>query len=89
MATTFQTSQTTPSTIRAARTAQGMTLRDFGAALGVSHTIVANWENGVSAPERGRIAAWIADERQWVRLLGLQIFGAQYEALIQNVLVPA
>lgn len=75
--------------ISAARTDQGMTLRDFGAALSVSHTMVANWEEGVSAPDRARIAAWITDEREWVHLLGLRLFGVQYRALIQNVLVPA
>lgn len=75
--------------ISASRLAQKMTLREFGAALGVSHAMVDLWEKGVSVPDRSRIASWIADERQWVRLLGLQIFGAQYRALIQNVLVPA
>lgn len=79
----------TGSTIRAARDEQSMALRDFGAALGVSHTMVAMWEAGESVPDRARIAEWIADERPWVQTLGLRLFGIQYRALIQNVLVPA
>lgn len=79
----------THSLIRAAREAQHMTLRDFGAALSVSHTMVVLWEAGTSEPDRARIAAWITDEREWVHLLGLRLFGVQYRALIQNVLVPA
>ncbi len=88
MATEIQPTQTN-SLIRAARDEQHMTLRDFGAALSVSHTMVANWEDGTSEPDRARVAAWITDDRPWVRVLGLQIFGQQYRALIQNVLVPA
>lgn len=88
MATELQPTQTN-NLIRAARAEQQMTLRDFGAALSVSHTMVANWEDGTSEPDRSRIAAWIVDERPWVQTLGLRMFGAQYRALIQNVLVPA
>lgn len=89
MPTTFQTTKTTESIIRAAREDQRMTLRDFGAALSVSHTMVATWEAGESTPDRTRIAAWIQDERPWVQSLGLRLFALQYRALIQNVLVPA
>lgn len=66
-----------------------MTLREFGAALSVSHTMVANWEAGVSEPDSARIAAWIVDERPWVQVMGLRLFASQYHALIRNVLVPA
>lgn len=79
----------TLSLIRAARESQKMTLRDFGAALGVSHTMVLAWETGASEPDRARVAAWIADEREWVQVLGLRLFARQYHALIHNVLVPA
>lgn len=75
--------------ISAARRTQGMTLRDFGAALSVSHTMVANWESGISEPDRSRVAAWIVDDREWVMVLGLRMFGRQYRELIQSVLVPA
>lgn len=75
--------------ISAARAAQQMTLREFGAALSVSHNMVVLWEDGTNEPDRARIAAWITDEREWVHLLGLRLFGVQYSALIQNVLVPA
>jgi len=78
----------TATTIRAARDAQRMTMREFGAALGVSHNMVMLWEEGKNTPDRSRVAAWIADERDWVHMLGLRMFGLQYRALIQNVLIP-
>ena len=87
--TTQQEPNGTPDLIRAARDEQHMTLRDFGAALSVSHAMVALWESGENTPDRARIAAWITDERPWVRSLGLHLFAQQYRALIQNVLVPA
>lgn len=87
--TTQDAQNSTASTIRAARDAQHMTMREFGAALGVSHNMVMLWEEGKNTPDRSRVAAWIADERDWVHLLGLRMFGLQYRALIQNVLVPA
>lgn len=90
MTTTFQGLTTSSSEIvRAARDEQRMTLREFGAALGVSHTMVATWEGGESEPDRKRISEWISDERSWVQMLGLRLFARQYHALIRNVLVPA
>lgn len=66
-----------------------MTMREFGAALHVSHAMVNLWESGVNEPDRERLAAWIGDEREWVHVLGLRLFARQYSALIRNVLVPA
>ncbi len=74
--------------IAAARQAQGMSLRDFGAALNISYQQVANYEAG-QEPERFRIAAWIESGTPWVHELGLAIFGAQFGELIHAVLVPA
>lgn len=86
---THSASPQTADIISAARSEQRMTLREFGAALSVSHTIVGAWEAGTGEPDRARIAAWIADERAWVQVLGLRLFARQYHALIRNVLVPA
>jgi len=89
MLTTSQSEKTTRDLIRAARDERRMTLREFGAALSVSHTMVNLWETGVSEPDSARIAAWISDDRPWVQVLGLRLFARQYHALIRNVLVPA
>ena len=89
MATHDAHRNTTAEIVSAARAAQHMTLREFGAALSVSHNMVVLWEDGTNEPDRSRIAAWITDEREWVHVLGLRLFSVQYRALIQNVLVPA
>lgn len=71
-----------------ARAAQNMNLRKFGEAIGVTYQQVQNYETGKQAPDRERVAAWIESDAPWVRQLGLNIFGAQYAKLIQDVLVP-
>lgn len=73
--------------ITAARQAQAMSLRDFGAALSISHQQVVNYEAG-QEPDKTRVAAWIESDVPWVRNLGLAIFGAQFGELIHAILVP-
>lgn len=73
--------------IAAARQAQKLSLRDFGAALGTSGMQVKNYEAG-QEPNGERIAIWVDSETPWIKQLGQQIFCARYAALIQSVLAP-
>jgi transcriptional regulator with XRE-family HTH domain len=86
----FQTTLTTrtAAAFGAARQQNGMSLREFGAVLGVTGQQVQNYETGKQLPERASVAEWINSDVAWVHRLGLEIFGAQFGDLIQAVLLP-
>lgn len=73
--------------IAAARKEQAMSLRDFGAALGISHQQVKNYEAG-QIPDGEHLATWLESNTPWVQHLGQQIFCHKYGALVQAVLRP-
>lgn len=72
----------------AARTAQNMSMREFGAALGVSQQMISYWEAGTSAPDMARIARWIDDDRDWVQVLALRMFYAMRPGLVRAIMLP-
>lgn len=74
------------------RAASRTSLREFAAALGVSHQAVGEWESGVSSPTYERIIEWLRDERPWVHQLGAAIANIKYAELLAHttaVVVPA
>lgn len=71
--------------IKNAREMQQMTLRDFSAALGVSHNAVAMWETAEREISTDRLQAWLNDSRDWVRLLGVKLFALKYGPMLANV----
>lgn len=79
---TISTPKTVPEVIRAARDAQGLSLRDFAEPLGVSHNTVSQWERGVAEPDTARVASWFNDPREWLRELSTEIFVARYRATL-------
>lgn len=74
--------KTVSDVIRAARNAQGLSLREFAEPLGVSHNTVSQWERGVAEPDTARLAAWFNDERAWLRELSTEVFVARYRATL-------
>lgn len=70
------------------RATHQLSLREFGAALGISHTQVKQIEDGHDLPTRRNMADWIASDEAWVRVLGLELFGAQFAPVIDGVLTP-
>jgi transcriptional regulator with XRE-family HTH domain len=74
--------KTVAGAIRAAREAQGVSLRDFADLLSVSHTAVRQWEQSIAEPETERLARWFNDPRDWVRELSVEIFVARYRATL-------
>jgi len=74
--------------IAEARAAQKYSLREMGDALGASHQHIKQIEDGKATPDRALVGRWIKDDRPWVRRLGLDIFGAVYQSLIDIVLEP-
>ena len=73
--------------IRSARDQQRMTLQEFGDALSVTKSLVNQWEDGFKMPSSERVAAWVDDEREWVRHMGLDIFRIRHGVVIRSVLL--
>lgn len=69
--------------------AQHIGVEKAAQALGVTKQAVSRYQNGIDDPGKEKVAAWIESDVPWVRQLGLAIFGAEFGALIQNVLVPS
>lgn len=63
-----------------------MSVAEFAAALGVSRQSVFLWESGENVPGKDRVADWLRDEREWVRRLGLDVFGIEYAGIVSAVL---
>lgn len=70
--------KTVAEVIKATRIAQGMNSRDFGAALGISHAAVIQFENGQTAPSGETLAKWFNSETDWVYEMTKEIFVARY-----------
>lgn len=68
-----KTIQTQADIIFSARQAQNMTMRDFAAALGVSHNAVALWERGETEVSFERMVEWAGSQVEWIRQLGAQL----------------
>lgn len=51
-----------------------MTMREFGAALEVSHNMIAVYEGGANTPTDERLMAWLNDPREWVWKMALDIY---------------
>ena len=73
---------TIPELIADARQSQHMALREFGAAFGVSHTSVKQWEDGVASPSEDLLKTMLMDKRDWVSQLAEDIYVARYRATL-------
>ena len=71
--------------VKDAREAKQLTLRDFGIELGVSHNLIALWEAGERDITHDRIAAWLSDNRDWVRQLGVMTFSIKFGPMMANL----
>lgn len=55
--------------LKATRAVAGLTTREIGARVGVSHTTVGKWERGEGEPSVSQFARWAEATRQDVREL--------------------
>ena len=67
------------------RAAQGLYMREFGAALGVSHNAVAQWENGIASPADALVASWCESPEAWIRRLGAAIASTRAQSLMASI----
>lgn len=73
---------TIASVISETRSAQRMSLREFGTELGVSHNAIAQYEQGIAQPKDEHLTAWLQDSRDWVWRMALEIYQIKNAALI-------
>lgn len=64
------------------RQSQRMALREFGSTLGVSHTSVKQWEDGVASPSEDLLKSMLMDKRDWVSQLAEDIYVARYRSTL-------
>jgi len=64
---------------------QSFTLREMGAALGVSHQAVAQWADGTMEPTEERLRSWLVDPRPWVKQLGFNLFMARHGDTLADI----
>ncbi len=73
---------TIPATIRTIRDAQGMNTRQFGEALGVSHSAVAQWERGENEPSDERLAVWFWSSDALQVQVATEIYVVRYRRVL-------
>jgi hypothetical protein len=75
--------QTVSDVIRNARAIQKMNTRDFGATVGVSHTMIAHYENAKYEPSDEQLRDWLFGTTAWISNMALEIYVVRYRALLK------